>query len=145
MNNLPKHTSIFQDGGKHNERCIHNQVVSRIFLSLGDEAWGPSHGLLSPILSNTSQISGIPTSTCQRWYKHFLLYGETIPETRLWEKEGFIRKEVIETTKWKQHHTTALQSIVTERPWLYLDEIQSELLAATSTCWAASTIYERMQ
>jgi hypothetical protein len=74
-----------------------------------------------------------------------LLYGETIPETRLWEKEGYLQKELIDTAGWKHYHSTALESIILNQPWLFLDEIQLQLLAATSTLWATSTIYDKMQ
>ena len=120
-------------------------------MRLGEHAWAPVWGMLSPILRELSGQRNIPTKTLRNWYTHFLLYGETRPETDLWEEQGYkngikiARKEETNYSKWNQNHTEALSGIVNAEPWLFLDEIRDKLLAATGTLWSPSHIHTKMK
>ena len=69
-------------------------------------------------LSSQTMIS---SSTLQQWYYHFLLYGKTMPETRLWEMQGYSRYEERNSSRWKEDDTIILKEIVREEPWLFLE------------------------
>lgn len=140
---LRKATSIFQDRGMHNARRLHNEVVKRLFFALGHEAWAPSHGSLAPLLRELSLERAIPVSTMRRWYNHFLLYGETMPETKLWEQKGFIRRET-RANQWTAEHSRSLNSLVRDEPWLFLDEIRDKMLAITGRLWSPSFLWQCM-
>jgi hypothetical protein len=111
---------------------------------LGGEAWSPEHGSLEEILREVEQQRGIPTRTTRRWYYHYLQYGETVPETRLWEKQGFVRRQKHYSGDWNDYHSRALVSLINEKPWLFLDKIQDELLMITGKHWSPTTIWEKL-
>ncbi len=66
-----------------------------------------------------------------------------MPETELWERAGFIRKEA-RVGEWTVAHSNALIAIVQEESWLFLDENRDKLLFATQKLWSASFIWEKM-
>jgi hypothetical protein len=144
--NLPKHTDIFQTGGQYNSRRIHNEAVSSfIFMALGDEAWGPPRGSLSSVLEQVSAQHNIKPFTLRCWYNHFLKYGETVPETKLWEKQGYVRTKYSLPSEWNNMYANMLYELATEQPWLFLHKIQTKQLTTTGKLWSTSYIHKMLE
>ena len=90
----------------------------------------------------------IPTPTLWRWYRHFLLFGETVPETNLWKNDGIC------ATRWHNQHwhfTTLVTSgylgfrkNYNNATMALLDETQQCLLGSRGHMWATSTIWNKM-
>jgi len=77
--------------------------------------------------------------TIRRWINCYLLYGETPEESK--RKTGKRKRQ----SRWAAGDTTILREIVTEHPYLFLDEIQSRFSYRTGKWFSGKTIYRHMK
>lgn len=119
-------------------------LLSTIFFALGDDAFNP-HGKLEPILrqAKAEKFPMASTRQLRNWYNHYLMYGETMAETRLWGEIG-LQRNYRNERYWQTSDTDALRQIVTDKPSLYLDEIRERLGFQTARWWDSSTIYKKI-
>lgn len=138
-------SQIFNVRGMYTDKRIQANVVEYIFLALGEDCFSP-HGKLEPVLRDAQKnlCPRTPTRTLRNWYDHYLLYGETQAETRMWGSIG-VQRENIRDSQWQQTDTDSLRGIVVAKPYLYLDEIRERLGFSTNRWWDASTIWRKVR
>ena len=78
-------------GNHHDDKSIQKEIVEKVMDILGDEAWcyaqreGNSLLKLRSAWQSASELGHyglVPYSTFYKWFHHYLLFGETMPETR---------------------------------------------------------------
>jgi hypothetical protein len=114
-------------------------------MMLGEDAYNPK-GKLRPILelAQKKKAPEAGITTIRTWYVHYLLYGETMAETALWDKTLGISRNHVNEEFWNESDTESLRKIVTEQPYLFLDEIRDLLAYETTRWWHPSTIWNKL-
>jgi hypothetical protein len=130
--------------GRNNELKMHRKFVRFVFFSLGDKAYCPPYGKMEGILReyHTNYRPDIQTRVLRRWYTHFLMFGETQPETRRWNLKGWRPGELQRESLWTEDCTAALKTIVEEQPQLFLNEIRLAFLYVKDQLWSTSHLWE---
>ena len=86
--------------------------------------------------------------TMRRWIYHYLLYGETPEETKAWRKKTWRRSNRHNNLKkneyWDTDDLKYLKSIVDDKPYLFLDEIQDKLQKYRGKRFLAKEIWKKL-
>jgi hypothetical protein len=133
----------------NNNHCIQQAAISSVVLSMGDEMMKIGEGsrpnlrkyakeAASELLANKEKAY----KTVERWFRHYLQYGETPTETSKWKKVASVGGT---RRLWLQSDTDALKAIVDARPGLFLDEIQDKLEAATQVRWSSTIVWDKIR
>ena len=97
---------------------------------------------MEQIIEKVSQIRNVHAKTIQRWWNHYLEWGELPHETRdkvmkcrrdskVWRRTKVVTEEIVQT----------LDDIVSDKPEYYIDEIAEELARRTGVHLPFSTVY----
>mmetsp|Transcript_18039 Transcript_18039/g.44576 ORF Transcript_18039/g.44576 Transcript_18039/m.44576 type:complete len:454 (+) Transcript_18039:204-1565(+) len=124
-------------------------------LELGNDAWlyanrkGGQVGRLSHVHKKVSEalLSRVPYQTFYKWFVHYLKFGETGAETRQRDRARKARrkhKKAARKTSFSQQDSNQLQMLMEEKPHLYLDEIQAEMVRRVGKKWSTSTLWTEM-
>jgi hypothetical protein len=125
--------------GEFNKGTIQQRVIAEIIERLGPEkTFATSDGNYSKHISLErvlnevkSELFGMQsTRNMPRWFNHYIWYDETMAETKAWNKylTTIWGHRARNSRSWDCQDIECLRRIIDNKPWLYLDEIQEELL-----------------
>lgn len=110
----------------HNDLRIQRECLALIF----DCGWSSKE---------VAEYKKINDSTIRNWKAHFQLFGRSPAVSRRERKKLGPR---IENRKFTTAVKHALKTIVIEKPWMYLDEFQTELFDRTNVRVSISALYK---
>jgi transposase len=134
------------------QRCAITGVFNRLDQDqrekLLDGAEGRRTALHSAVKGYKREMMRDPnlpsTSTIKRWIKHYLFYGETPAESKRLNRKRK-RSSDWDDSDSEYSDTSNLREIVTEHPYLFLDEIQMRLFYKTHKWFSVKTVYYHMK
>lgn len=126
----------YGERGRNTERKMHIQFIQFMYHNLQHDFWDPPYGCLEELFRQHSSSCGRAPNVLRYWYKHFLDYGEILPDTQLYCKHLNSTSQ----SEWTMDTTAKLVEIVTNDPNLYLDEIRERLAYFGCKWWSAAKI-----
>jgi hypothetical protein len=134
---------------KYTAHCTQQAVVSFILVAMEDMVTEIGTGRRRNLRKHAIEAAKEYLSngenahkTAERWFMHYLQYGETYEETSKWLKmklTGGIRR------LWTVQDTAALKAIIDTRPGLFLDELVDRIEATTQARWNPSTVWNKLR
>jgi hypothetical protein len=134
---------------KYTAHCTQQAVISFILVAMGDMVTEIGTGRRPNLRKHAIEAAKEYLSnganahkTAERWFLHYLQYGETYEETSKWLKmklRGGIRR------LWTVQDTQALKAIIDGNPGLYLDELVDRLEATTQARWNPATVWNKLR
>jgi transposase len=133
----------------NNAHCLQQAVISFIIIVMGDIVTEIGTGRRPNLRKYAKEAADryLPNGassfkTAERWFLHYLQFGETPEETSKWSKsttEGDIRRV------WLTEDSHALKAIVDQNPGLFLDEIVDRMHEETGARWNPSTLWKKLR
>jgi transposase len=149
LTHVPKNASRM---GAINYLTIQNLAVAKALEILGEKAW--SYGYKSG--KRCKEMRTVLAEVCiackykvlyrtfLRWFHHFLRFGETPAATR--RRGGMKVLSGRRVSTFDERDNAELDKIICDKPYLYLDEIQKEMMnACNQKVWHTSTLWRQLR
>jgi hypothetical protein len=134
---------------KNTTFCLQRAVISFLIISMGDDMMKIGEKSRPGLRNHAKEAAakyvpnrGKAYRTAERWFPHYLKYGETPWETKKW-KSILYRGERRRT--WTVDDSLVLKRLVDDNPGLYLDELVTRLHEETQVRWAHNTIWLKIR
>ena len=138
--------------GNTTNKKIQKQVIQAVYDKMGNGIFDIVDGKRTCLQQTLLEVQKelfptISIQTMRRWITHFILYGESPAETRIWRENirGKYRNYDNSDSLWTTQDTVLLKDLIDDRPNLYLDEVQDNMIMASGKKFSKSFLWKKLK